>query len=87
MKTTFDVREEILGDIYAERTRQEKLLREGRFSYNARTATDWKALAILMEEVGEVGRALNDDEPTPQLISEITQVAAVCVGWLERLKK
>ena len=37
-------------------------------------------LAILIEEVGEVGAALQGDGI---LIDEIVQLAAVCVRWLE----
>jgi NTP pyrophosphatase (non-canonical NTP hydrolase) len=37
-------------------------------------------LAILIEEVGEVGKALQGDG---NMIDEIIQIAAVCVRWLE----
>lgn len=40
-------------------------------------------LSALMEEVGEVARALNDDEPPLRLQYELVQVAAVCHAWLE----
>lgn len=39
-------------------------------------------LAIMIEEVGEVGAALQGDG---QLIEEIVQLAAVCVRWLETI--
>lgn len=42
-------------------------------------------LRILLEEVGEVARALNDKEPLDHLEAELIQVAAVCVGWIEGL--
>lgn len=42
-------------------------------------------LRILLEEVGEVARALNDKEPVDHLEAELIQVAAVCVGWIEGL--
>jgi hypothetical protein len=41
-------------------------------------------LAILVEEVGEVARALQGDS---DLAEELTHVAAVCVRWLEHMKK
>jgi len=37
-------------------------------------------LAVLMEEVGEVGKAMQGDG---DLQEELIQVAAVCVRWLE----
>jgi hypothetical protein len=40
-------------------------------------------LAVLIEEVGEVGKAVQGDS---DLVEELTQVAAVCVRWLENLK-
>lgn len=40
---------------------------------------------ILVEEVGEVSKALNDGEPLSNLQAELYQVAAVAVAWLESL--
>ncbi len=40
-------------------------------------------LAVLVEEVGEVGSALQGDSDLPE---ELIQVASVCVRWLEELK-
>lgn len=42
-------------------------------------------LAVLVEEVGEVARALNDREPVEALEAELVQVAAVAVAWIESL--
>lgn len=42
--------------------------------------------AILGEEVGEVAKALNDHEDPDAMIAELTQVAAVAVGWIEAIK-
>ena len=42
-------------------------------------------LAVLTEECGEVARAVHDQEPTEQLRTELTQVAAVAVAWMESL--
>ena len=55
-------------------------------------------LAILMEEVGECAENVVEDTPTKErlystealrenLIYELTQVAAVCVAWLECMKR
>ena len=41
-------------------------------------------LAILVEEVGEVASAIQGDG---DLVEELTHVAAVCVRWLEHMKK
>lgn len=41
-------------------------------------------MAILIEEVGEVGRALQGEG---NLAEELTHVASVCVRWLENIKK
>ena len=41
-------------------------------------------LAVLVEEVGEVARALQGES---DLAEELTHVAAVCVRWLEHIKK
>lgn len=40
-------------------------------------------LAVLIEEVGEIGKALQGEG---ELKEELVQVAAVCCRWLENLK-
>ena len=40
-------------------------------------------LAVLVEEIGEVGRSLQGEG---DLKEELIQSASVCVRWLERLK-
>jgi len=40
-------------------------------------------MAVLIEEVGEVGKAMQGDG---DLIDELIQVAAVCIRWLENVK-
>lgn len=40
-------------------------------------------LSVLIEEVGEIGKALQGEG---SLEDEIIQVAAVCVKWLENIK-
>jgi NTP pyrophosphatase (non-canonical NTP hydrolase) len=48
-------------------------------------------LAVLAEEVGEVGRALCHHWPGPvhdhELEAELVQVAAVCVAWLQAIER
>lgn len=43
----------------------------------------YDGLAVLMEEVGEVARALNDGEGDERLEEELIDVAQVVVAWLE----
>lgn len=44
-------------------------------------------LAALVEETGEVGRALTYDEGgRAKLVLELTQVASVAVSWLQSLR-
>jgi len=40
-------------------------------------------LAVLIEEVGEVGKALQGEG---ELDTELIQIASVCCRWLENLK-
>jgi NTP pyrophosphatase (non-canonical NTP hydrolase) len=42
-------------------------------------------MPILTEEVGEVAKAINDEEPEVQLLAELVQVAAVALRWAEDL--
>ena len=59
---------------------------------------DLKWLSILMEEVGEVALAVNEDNPFKErlyshealrdnLEYELVQVAAVCVAWVECMRR
>lgn len=86
-------REEIYRRIDLERGRQNKL------------HPDWRGedhgLAVLMEEVGEVAKSLNELDSAKfymnalegdlakiqvELQEELVQVAAVCIRWLENMK-
>jgi hypothetical protein len=49
----------------------------------ARAADDPVWLPVLVEEVGEVARALNDGEPLAALYAELVQVAAVASAWAD----
>lgn len=84
-------RAEIFRLIEIERDRQEKLhpkatVRESESAEVKAIAhylwlTDM--LAVLIEEVGEVGKALQGEG---ELKDELVQVAAVCCRWMENLK-
>lgn len=75
----------IMNEIRLERDRQECLKREGKFRYTCADAEmgDGEFLSVLMEEVGEIAKALNEGS-VDSVNEEITQVAAVCVARLER---
>lgn len=74
----------VLSEVYKERVRQEDLKASGRFAYTCADTecTDGQALAILVEEVGEVARAMCEGKG---LRDELIQVAAVAVAWVARL--
>lgn len=73
----------ILKLIQLERGRQEALKQTGKFQFTcADPISDWKKLPILLEEVGEVAKAMNEDDSIG-IVKELIQVAAVCVAWLE----
>ncbi len=84
----------IFADITSERRRQEQIY--GERSIASPELEQSQRLAVLAEEFGEVARKVLDleDPARPSvhfvqdlddLKEELTQVAAVCVGWLEAL--
>lgn len=82
--------------ISIERDRQDELFVTGKLSFNcaSRTAGPPRKLRVLMEEIGEVAEAIDLLEnangatrtSTRHLRSELVQVAAVAVAWLESLE-
>lgn len=68
----------ILDDIIRERERQDSL--------HPYRVPDSVMLTVLVEEVGEVARAMIEEKPE-ELRTEVLQCAAVCVKWLELLDK
>lgn len=64
--------------ISMERDRQIELWGVGSFEEDIR-------LGILIEEVGEVGKAINEREGDGRLLEEVVQVAAVALRWAENL--
>lgn len=67
----------VLEEINKERERQNQI-----YPVQEWTSSQW--LAILAEEVGEAARAVNDGNEE-HLRTELTEVAAVAVAWLEKL--
>lgn len=76
----------IWDEIQAERARARRLRDEGKFPYtpDEPDCPDEHALAILVEEVGEVAQAVLQGRP--ELRDELVQVAAVTLAWLEGLE-
>lgn len=86
--------ESVLRDINFERHRQERLKATGKFKHTCADPEmpDSVALSVLVEEVGEVAREVNDaySDSMPlahrtDLREELIQVAAVAVAWAEKL--
>lgn len=68
--------------VRSERQRQEVL--RANLPRASDPALEWPLkLAALIEEVGEVAMAINDDASGDLLQTELVQVAAVAVAWLE----
>ena len=68
-------KETILEWILVERNRQDVI-------HPFFPSKDFEKLSILLEEVGEVAKALNEKDEE-NLKEELIQVAAVCMRWLE----
>lgn len=87
-----DIQQSVIADIIGERLRQDRLCeipenrKNGWRKFCESDSTDRYKLAILLEEVGEVGTAvLKEDEAN--LCDELIQVAAVAVAWAEALRE
>lgn len=61
-------------------------LKHGAESLLSPSASDTKKLAALVEEVGEVGRALTYDHDRSNLVMELIQVASVALSWVESIE-
>lgn len=95
-------RGEALELIDSERTRQDALKASGRFKYTCadKQLTMWEKYAILVEEVGELSRAMLNRAALvkdlkdyreigdwgEEMKKEITQVGAICLAWLESME-
>lgn len=86
---------DILVRIADERLRQRKLFTDGIHHFRMDSpVVDWtRKLRVLAEEVGEVAEAIDQLEAKPQskqakahFVTELVQVAAVAVAWLESLQ-
>lgn len=72
-------REDVYRLIDAERDRQREKWREKEHEFRG------NKLSVLLEEVGEVAKAINEDEGPERLREELVQVAAVAVKWVQTL--
>lgn len=72
-----------LAELHAERLRSDK--KYGPARERGYTPQDW--LAVLMEEVGEVARALTKNQGRNHLIDELIQVAGVAMAAAEALSE
>lgn len=79
----------VMAAVSLERDRQEQLKHAGRFAHTCSDVEldELERFAILVEEIGEVARALNDDQGRARLRAELVQVAAVAVAWIEGLDR
>ena len=84
---------DVFTRISAERGRQSLLLRQGKLLFNCSSIVvdPRRKLRVIVEELGEVAEALfrleaSDSKASREhLITELVQVAAVAVAWLEAL--
>lgn len=74
--------------VIVELKRQLALKESGKFKYTCEDneLTDGERLTILVEEVGEIARAMQNKDSN-NLREEITQVAAVAISWLSNITK
>jgi hypothetical protein len=88
----------VFARIAAERARQKQLFRTGKITFDCASVIPDpnRKLRVLMEEVGEVAQELDRLEQLrdrrgqkfilEDLQTELTQVAAVAVAWLESME-
>lgn len=85
---------EVFARVAQERARQRDLLLLGRINFDCASpiVSPDRKLRVLVEEVGEVAKAIDDLETVKSRIrldnlrAELVQVAAVAVAWLESLE-
>lgn len=71
--------------VHIERVRQVVLWGHDDGRVEAAHGNDDRRLRILLEEVGEVAKELNEGRDPKHLAEELAQVAAVAVAWIEGL--
>lgn len=88
------VLEDVADDAISELYRANELQRAGKFPKTIAMCNDFEALAILVEEVGEVAHEVNETigrTPDPEYLDrleiELIQVAAMAIGWATRIRR
>jgi len=78
--------EHVLADIREERRRQELLFKAGKIPFNCAdpNVDEGQKLPVLVEELGEVAKAIQDVD-YDQVRIELIQLAAVATAWAESL--
>lgn len=87
------VREYMAKLMLSELDRADGLQKAGKFPKTIGMCNDFEALAVLVEEVGEVAHEVNETiGRTPdagyaqRLETELIQVAAMAIGWAARIR-
>lgn len=81
-------REGIAYEIRRERARQDRLKAEGKFERTcADDMTNAERFVVLGEEVGEVAREVTERLGRENMRTELVQIAAVCMAWIEGLDR
>lgn len=80
--TSETVTEFVLGHVLEERERQDERWTREPGNWTSPRGTKFM---VLGEEVGEVARAILEEETVERLFAELVQVAAVAVCWAESL--
>lgn len=84
-----DIFDGVWADVFEERIRQ--IMKHGDASVGGswleqEDRKDYQCLSVLTEEVGEVARAINEDD-LAELETELIQIAAVCSAWVENIRR
>jgi hypothetical protein len=77
--------DKVLNEIAAEAARAHAICKPNFRSMLEPNLTDGERLAILLEEVGEVARCMNDKEPPERYAEELVQVAAMSASWRQTI--
>lgn len=75
----------VAQEIFAERMRAHDLHVASGNSMEEKGYENPSWLPVIMEEVGEVARAINDDQTVSHLRTELIQVMAMCSAWVDAI--
>lgn len=92
----YELPRSVLERIWMERLRQKDLFRAGKIAFDCASpvVSDHRKMSVLTEEIGEVAKEVNEAETGEnkkqarvRLKTELVQVAAVAIAWLEALEQ